>query len=190
VRLTTLGILRGTIELEWRLPPEGLVTNRCWPLYAPTEQDAPLRAPSRSKEGNRALVDTVSPARRSEIMRLVRSKNTKPELQVRRLVHSMGYRYRLHSKILPGHPDLVFAGLHRVIFVHGCFWHRHAGCAQARLPKSRTDFWIPKLEANRKRDSASKRRLVQNGWRVLTIWECQVKNADKLRGRIGRFLDA
>ena len=99
-------------------------------------------------------MDTLSKAQRSERMSRVRGKDTKPELLVRRLVHGMGYRYRLHRRDLPGTPDLVFPGRRKVIFVHGCFWHRHPdpACKLARLPKSRTDFWLPKLEGNRARD--------------------------------------
>lgn len=135
-------------------------------------------------------MDTVSHARRSEIMALVRSKDTQPELFVRRLVFAMGYRYRLHGKGLPGRPDLVFRGAGKVIFVHGCFWHRHSSCALARLPKSREHFWIPKLEANRTRDERNKRSLARAGWKVMTIWECELGRPDRLRNRIGRFLDA
>ncbi|HBI46414.1 MAG TPA: very short patch repair endonuclease, partial [Planctomycetales bacterium] len=97
-------------------------------------------------------MDSLSPEERSERMSRVRNKDTKPELVVRRLVHSLGYRYRLHSGRLPGRPDIVFAGRKKVVFVHGCFWHRHRGCALCRMPKSRLDFWAPKLEGNRRRD--------------------------------------
>ena len=98
-------------------------------------------------------VDTLSPQERSERMGRVKGKDTKPELAVRRLVYGLGFRYRLHSARLPGKPDLALARLRSVIFVHGCFWHRHSGCALCRMPKSRRDFWEPKLEGNRKRDS-------------------------------------
>lgn len=135
-------------------------------------------------------VDTLSRAERSEVMARVRSKDTKPEVQVRRLVHSLGYRFRLHCTDLPGHPDIVFRGIRKVIFVNGCFWHRHAGCALARLPKSRLDFWLPKLENNRKRDQRVRRALYRDGWKVMIIWECQVKNTERLEKRIRRFLDA
>jgi len=102
-------------------------------------------------------MDTLTPAERSTRMALVRAKDTKPELLVRRLVHGMGYRYRLHRRDLPGKPDLVFPSRGKVIFVHGCFWHRHARCALARLPKSRGDFWLPKLTANAQCDSRNAR---------------------------------
>lgn len=135
-------------------------------------------------------MDGLTPAERSARMALVRSKNTKPELLVRRLVHAMGYRYRLHRRDLPGTPDLVFPGRSKVIFVHGCFWHRHAHCALARLPKTRGDFWLAKLTANAERDARNVRALRRLGWGVLTIWECQLRNTTVLANRIGRFLDA
>jgi len=109
---------------------------------------------------------------------------------VRKLVHAMGYRYRLHRKDLPGAPDLVFASLGKVIFVHGCFWHLHQGCSLARMPKSRLDFWKPKLEANRERDKKNLRQLKKLGWTSITIWECQLGDDKKLRDRIERFLNA
>lgn len=134
-------------------------------------------------------MDTLGQQERSARMALVRSKNTKPERIVRRLAHGMGYRYRLHRRDLPGTPDLVFAGRRKVIFVHGCFWHRHAGCALARLPKSRGEFWLPKLEGNAARDRRASRALKRLGWSVMTIWECQLKNTVRLEARIRRFLD-
>lgn len=123
-------------------------------------------------------------------MSRVRSKDTSPEMTVRRLVHAAGYRYRLHGRGLPGTPDLVFAGRRKVIFVHGCFWHRHKHCALARLPKSRLAFWLPKLEENRKRDIRSRARLRKMGWSVLTVWECELKKVKKLEAAIRRYLDA
>lgn len=124
-------------------------------------------------------------------MALVRAKDTKPEIAVRRVTHALGYRFRLHRRDLPGTPDLVFPGRGKVIFVHGCFWHRHRDvkCALARLPKSRLSFWLPKLEANAKRDGRSVRQLRKLGWSVMTIWECQI-NDGRLVERIRRFLDA
>ncbi|WP_082124795.1 very short patch repair endonuclease [Lysobacter capsici] len=135
-------------------------------------------------------MDTLSARDRSRRMALVRAKDSKPELVVRRLVHRLGYRYRLHRRDLPGTPDLVFPAREKVIFVHGCFWHRHAGCGLARLPKSRLDFWLPKLEGNARRDARNVRALRKLGWRVMIIWECQVRDLERLESRVRRFLDA
>lgn len=118
----------------------------------------------------------------------VRAKDTKPEMLVRRLIHGMGYRYRLHDNDLPGCPDIVFRSRKSAIFVHGCFWHRHQGCKLSRLPKSRLDFWIPKLEGNRRRDLRNQAALEAMGWRLLVIWECETRDRDALRRRIGAFL--
>ena len=136
-------------------------------------------------------MDTLSPSERSERMSRVRSKNTKPELTIRRLVHSLGYRYRLHATQLPGKPDLVFAARRKVIFVHGCFWHRHgARCHLTRLPKSKLDFWQPKLEQNKKRDEKNIRELRKRGWKPLVIWECQLNTGSSLVERIKNFLES
>lgn len=136
------------------------------------------------------MVDTLTTAARSERMARVRSKDTKPEMIVRRLVHGMGYRYRLHGRDLPGQPDLVFRSRRKVIFVHGCFWHRHddPDCRLARLPKTRLDFWEPKLEANRQRDQRTAAALSDLGWEQLIVWECEVKLAEQLGNRIRAFL--
>lgn len=122
-------------------------------------------------------------------MSRVRSKNSRPELAVRKIVFALGYRYRLHARKLPGCPDIVLRTRRKLIFVHGCFWHRHANCVLARMPKSRIDFWTTKLEGNRKRDERNKRALGREGWKVLTIWECQLRDAARLEARIRRFLD-
>ncbi len=135
-------------------------------------------------------MDSLTPEERSEIMARVRSKNSRPELFVRKLVFALGYRYRLHARELPGCPDLVFRPRRKVIFVHGCFWHRHNNCALARMPKSRLEFWEPKLKGNKTRDEKSKRALAREGWKVLNIWECEIKDAERLEYRIRRFLDA
>lgn len=135
-------------------------------------------------------MDSVTPARRSEIMGRVRSRHTKPEMTVRRLVHAMGYRYRLHVNDLPGKPDLVFRVRKKVIFVHGCFWHRHVGCALARFPKTRKEFWVTKLEANRRRDIKNESALLDAGWGVLKVWECELSDIAGLKSRIRRFLGA
>lgn len=136
------------------------------------------------------MVDTLSPAERSERMSRVRGADTKPEMLVRRMVHGMGYRYRLHRKDLPGSPDLVFPSKRKVIFVHGCYWHRHPdpGCPLARLPKSRLDFWLPKLEGNRKRDERNQEKLENMGWGIMIVWECQLKDKAALERRIKGFL--
>jgi DNA mismatch endonuclease (patch repair protein) len=122
-------------------------------------------------------------------MALVRSMDTKPEMTVRSLVHSMGYRYRLHCRDLPGKPDLVFRSRRSVVFVHGCFWHRHEGCSLARLPKSKVEFWAVKLEGNRERDARKVAALQEAGWRVFVVWECELKDKELLAQRLQRFLD-
>lgn len=132
------------------------------------------------------MADTLTPAQRSERMSRVRGKNTEPELLVRRVVHQLGFRFRLHCAALPGKPDLVFPRLKRVVFVHGCFWHGHAGCG--RIPKSRLDFWGPKLQANKRRDSRNRRVLTRLGWRSLVVWECQLKNLPRVGRGIVKFL--
>src|SRR6267378_7844160 len=125
-------------------------------------------------------MDTLTRSERSKRMALVRSKNTKPELQVRRIARSCGYKFRLNVTSLPGKPDLVFPKLRKVIFVHGCFWHRHPGCSLARLPKSKLGFWLPKLTNNRQRDVRNIARLRRAGWKVKVIWECETKSADRI----------
>lgn len=136
-------------------------------------------------------MDTLTSQERSKRMGLVRSRDTKPEMIVRRLVHSMGFRYCLHRKDLPGKPDLVFPKLHKAIFVHGCFWHRHpdSKCPFARLPKSRLEFWLPKLEANRTRDEKNVEALSKAGWCVLTVWECHLKDKIEIQKLIREFLN-
>jgi DNA mismatch endonuclease, patch repair protein len=121
-------------------------------------------------------------------MSLVRSKDTAVELSVRRAVHSMGYRYRLHVRALPGQPDLVFPRRRLALFVHGCFWHRHPGCPLARLPKSKLDFWEPKLEGNRTRDLRVQEELRELGWGHAVVWECEAARADSLRIRLVEVL--
>ena len=136
------------------------------------------------------MTDTLSRVERSQRMSLIRGRNTKPELIVRRTVHSMGFRYRLHRRDLPGTPDLVFPGHKKVILVHGCFWHYHPDprCTIAHLPKSRIDFWKSKLEGNRQRDKENIIRLQELGWKTLVIWECQVTEDKQLKYALHRFL--
>ncbi len=134
-------------------------------------------------------MDTLTPAERSARMALVRCKDTGPELIVRRLVHSLGFRYRLHNTKLPGKPDLVFAGRRKIIFVHGCFWHRHGrNCALTRWPKSKLDFWRPKLEQNHKRDKKNHRSLRRAGWDILVVWECELEDIKCVTRKITAFL--
>jgi DNA mismatch endonuclease, patch repair protein len=133
-------------------------------------------------------VDTISPERRSANMSRIRSRDTSPEMAVRRLVHGMGYRYRLHVAQLPGKPDLVFPRLKRIIEVRGCFWHQHHGCIDSHIPKSRTEYWAPKLARNQRRDKENGRKLRALGWRVCAVWECEVKNTVKLSKRLAAFL--
>lgn len=133
-------------------------------------------------------MDTFSPAQRSAIMRQVRSKDTKPEMVVRRLVHAMGHRYRLHSKNLPGCPDLTFSARGKAIFVHGCFWHRH-GCPAAALPSSNSHYWEAKQSRNATRDRRNVRALRKAGWKVLVIWECDLKKVKRVQHRLQRFLE-
>ncbi len=137
------------------------------------------------------LMDTLSPAARSHRMARIGARNTKPEMVVRRLLYAMGYRYRLHAKDLPGTPDIVFRGRRKAIFVHGCFWHRHAdrNCKLARMPKSRLDFWAPKLEANRVRDAANIERLESMGWQVLLVWECRLQDREQLGNTLRHFVE-
>lgn len=133
------------------------------------------------------MTDTLTQEERSERMRRIRSKNTKPELRVRRLIHSLGYRYRLHGNSLPGRPDLVFPGRHKVIFVHGCFWHAH-GCKVSNIPKSRAEYWKEKFEANKKRDERNLSEIRALGWEALVIWECEVPDESVLNEIAVKFL--
>ena len=121
-------------------------------------------------------------------MQAVKSTDTKPEMAVRRCLHAMGHRYRLHRKDLPGRPDIAFIGRRKAIFVHGCFWHWH-GCPKGQLPKSRLDYWRPKLEQNVKRDRANIEQFELIGWRVLVIWQCQTNDAVALAEQLSAFLD-
>ena len=130
--------------------------------------------------------DEVSDVR-SRIMRSVKHANTKPEMVVRRLCHSMGYRFRLHRKDLPGTPDLVFPRFHRVIFVHGCFWHRHPNCPRATNPKTRQKFWRDKFDTNVKRDARAQEALRRMGWIILVVWECETRETEALKLRIRKF---
>lgn len=134
------------------------------------------------------MSDTLSPPERSERMSRIRNKNSDPEMKLRRLIHSMGFRYRLHVKGLPGTPDLVFPSRRAIIFMHGCFWHRHEGCKLARLPKSKLDYWQPKLEANKTRDLMQQQQLRDLGWRLLVVWECEMVYTERVATIVRNFL--
>ena len=121
-------------------------------------------------------------------MRRIKAEDTAPELVVRRLAHSMGFRFRLHVRKLPGRPDLVFARLRKAVLVHGCFWHWHECCKESHMPKSRPEYWAPKLEGNRRRDAENLKRLRKLGWRVLIVWECETTSTERLTKRLARFL--
>ncbi|XYK79949.1 MAG: very short patch repair endonuclease [Labrenzia sp.] len=137
------------------------------------------------------MADILTPERRSKNMSAIRSKGMKPEMIVRKLVFSLDYRYRLHRKDMPGKPDLVFGPKKKAIFVHGCFWHQHhdPNCKDGRMPKSRLEYWVPKLERNRARDKASLEALAEQGWDCLVIWECETKELSQLESRILQFLE-
>jgi DNA mismatch endonuclease (patch repair protein) len=126
---------------------------------------------------------------RSENMRRIRSKNTVPEMAVRRLVHSMGYRYRLHRGDIPGKPDLAFPRRRKVIFIHGCFWHQHPGCREGRPPKSNAAYWLPKLSRNQERDKTALEKLAASGWQALVVWECEIKDVHTLIEKVREFLE-
>lgn len=125
---------------------------------------------------------------RSYIMSRIKGKDTKPELLVRRLIYGMGYRYRLHSKDLPGKPDVIFPSKRKVIFVHGCFWHQHNGCKANHIPKSNIDYWVPKLKKTKARDAENQKKLLDKGWKCLILWECQLKKIDIVKQNIQYFL--
>lgn len=126
---------------------------------------------------------------RSALMARVRGKDTTPELNVRQVAHRLGYRFRLHRKDLPGRPDLVFPSRRAVVFVHGCFWHRHPGCRLMSTPKTRTQFWTDKFDRNVRRDAAAVEQLEVTGWRVLVVWECETRDREGLADKLRSFLD-
>jgi len=134
------------------------------------------------------VADTLSKRDRSDLMSRIRSKDTRPELIVRSCVHRLGYRFRLHDRDLPGSPDIVLPRLKAIVLVHGCFWHRHAGCRLSYQPKSRVRFWLEKFEANVARDRRAVAALRRAGWRVLIVWECQTRDEQRLMKSLARFL--
>lgn len=135
-------------------------------------------------------MDVMTKMQRSAAMSRIRGKDTKPELAVRRLAHTLGYRFRLHRRDLPGAPDLAFPGRRKVVFVHGCFWHRHRGCHFAYIPKSNAEFWSKKFAANLERDKRAISALRQQGWDPLILWECELSNVSRLERRLISHLDS
>lgn len=134
------------------------------------------------------MADHVDRKKRSLIMAAVHSEDTRPEMAVRKIVHGLGYRYRLHVRTLPGRPDLVFPAKRKIVFVHGCFWHRHGKCRYASSPKTRRKFWGAKFAANVARDRRIVRELKRMGWAVFTVWQCELKKSARLMGRLNDFL--
>lgn len=132
-------------------------------------------------------MDKLTPAMRSAHMRKIRKVDTRPEIAVRRAAHALGLRFRLHRRDLPGTPDLVFPKHRTAIQVHGCFWHQHDGCRLARRPKSRLDYWLPKLARNAERDVSIRQQLEALGWRVMVIWECETKNVEAVRAKLSQL---
>ena len=137
---------------------------------------------------NASVSDILTPSERSARMSLIRSGDTKPEKRLRSALHRAGFRFRLHDRSLPGTPDIVFPSRKKAIFVHGCFWHLHKCQRPSRTPKSNRAYWIPKLEANKKRDARNRRKLTALGWQVLTVWECELRTLDKTLAKATRFL--
>jgi len=133
------------------------------------------------------MVDRLSTSQRSALMSSIRSTNTRPEMAIRRLLHRLGYRFRIHAAGLPGRPDIVFSPRRKCIFVHGCFWHQHRGCANATVPRTRPEYWSSKLLRNTERDASNEGALRNLGWEVFVLWECELKNPD-LELRLDHFL--
>lgn len=134
------------------------------------------------------MTDVFTKRKRSQIMGRIKGRDTKPEIMVRSMVHRMGFRFRLHRKTLPGNPDIVLTRYKKAIFVHGCFWHGHKGCVRSKRPTSNEEFWNKKLEKNIVRDKRVRRKLHRNGWKVLVVWQCEIRKPEILLGRLKRFL--
>lgn len=134
------------------------------------------------------MPDRFSPEDRSRLMSRVKGRDTKPELVVRKMLHAMGYRFRLQRRDLPGRPDIVLPRHSKAIFVHGCFWHGHPDCPRSKRPESNTEFWDQKLSRNVERDKRNLRDLERLGWQVLTVWECETRKPDVLRRKIEEFM--
>jgi DNA mismatch endonuclease (patch repair protein) len=134
------------------------------------------------------MSDVFSKEKRSWVMSRISGGDTKPEITVRKILHAMGYRFRLHVRRLPGNPDIVLSRHRKVIFVHGCFWHGHRGCPRSKRPSTNVDFWNAKIDANIRRDEKVSQELERRGWKVLIVWECEVKLRDPLMRRLAAFM--
>ena len=135
------------------------------------------------------MPDIMSPEQRSALMSRIGPKHSKAEVTLRRLIHGLGYRFRLHVRDLPGCPDVVLPGRRKVIFLHGCFWHRHHGCSRASNPKSRLEYWLPKFERTVARDAKNQEQLADLGWDVMVVWECETKDPQSLLPRLVLYLE-
>jgi DNA mismatch endonuclease (patch repair protein) len=135
-------------------------------------------------------MDIWDKKKRSEVMSKIRSKNTKPEIALRKALFAKGYRYRINDKNLPGKPDIVLSKYKTAIFIHGCFWHEHEGCKRSHLPKSNIEYWKNKIRSNKERDNNNKNQLVALGWGVVVVWECEVKTAEKLESVVNNIVDS
>ena len=135
------------------------------------------------------MTDRLSSSERSALMAKVHGKNTAPELFVRQTAHSLGYRFRIHREDLPGCPDMVFPSRRKVIFIHGCFWHRHRGCKRASVPQARQEYWLKKFASNVARDKRNVTALIEAGWEVLVLWECRLRDRDRLVRDLRAFLE-
>jgi DNA mismatch endonuclease (patch repair protein) len=148
-----------------------------------------MRRSAKKRQGA-LIMDTISAEKRSRNMSRIKGRDTQPEKTVRSLLHSMGFRFRLHVKSLPGKPDIVLPRHKSVIFVHGCFWHGHPGCRRASIPTTRTDFWTAKISGNRQRDEHALAALEKLGYRCLVVWQCQLRDKAALRRRLATFLNS
>jgi DNA mismatch endonuclease (patch repair protein) len=135
------------------------------------------------------MTDVLTPEQRRACMAAIRDRDTEPEMIVRRLVHALGYRYALHKDALPGRPDLAFVSRRKAVFVHGCFWHGHRCARGSRVPQQNREYWIAKIQRNRRRDRTVLKELQSIGWRTLIVWECELRSMPALVGRITRFLE-
>ncbi len=170
---------------DCRAPRNG-ETQAIMPERRESEEPCPL---TEKPSAGKAKPPVPPSEERSRNMRAVKGRDTKPEMQVRRLLHRLGYRYRLHRKDLPGRPDIVFGPRRKVIFVHGCFWHGHSCKAGQRVPKTNTEYWTAKILTNVERDRRQIEKLSAAGWSALVLWECELRDSGALTERLVRFLD-